>query len=73
MQETQEMQVQSSGQEAALEKEMTTSFSILGFPLGSAGKESMCSVGDLGLIPGLGRSHGEGKGYHSNILAWRIP
>ena len=30
---------------------------------GSAGKESTCNVGDLGLIPGLGRSPGEGKGY----------
>ena len=28
---------------------------ILGFPCGSAGKESACNVGDLGLIPGLGR------------------
>ena len=27
------------------------------------GKESACNVGDLGLIPGLGRSPGEGKGY----------
>ena len=27
----------------------------------------------LGLIPGLGRSHGEGNGYHSSILAWKIP
>ena len=34
-----------------------------GFPGGSAGKESACSVGDLGLIPGLGRSSGEGNGY----------
>ena len=30
---------------------------------GSAGKESTCNVGNLGLIPGLGRSPGEGKGY----------
>ena len=29
----------------------------------SIGKESACNVGDLGLNPGLGRSHGEGKGY----------
>ena len=36
---------------------------ILGFSCGSAGKESACNVGDLGLIPGLGRSPGEGKGY----------
>ena len=35
----------------------------LGFPGGSAGKESACNVGDMGSIPGLGRSPGEGKGY----------
>ena len=29
----------------------------------SAGKESTCNVGDLGSIPGLGSSPGEGKGY----------
>ena len=34
-----------------------------GFPCDSAGKESACNSGDLGLIPGLGRSPGEGKGY----------
>ena len=33
------------------------------FPGGSAGKESACNAGDLGLIHGLGRSPGEGKGY----------
>ena len=32
----------------------------LGFPSGYDGKESACNVWDLGLIPGLGRSHGEG-------------
>ena len=36
---------------------------FLGFPCGSAGKESACTAGELGLIPGLGRSPGEGKGY----------
>ena len=36
---------------------------FLGLPCGSAGKESACNVEDLGLIPGLGRSPGEGKGY----------
>ena len=36
---------------------------LLGFPCGLAGKETACSVGDLGLIPGLGRSPGEEKGY----------
>ena len=35
---------------------------FLGFPCGSAGKESACNVGDLGSIPGLGRSPEEGKG-----------
>ena len=32
-------------------------------PGGSAGKESACNVGDLGLIPGCGRFAGEGIGY----------
>ena len=32
-------------------------------PVGSAGKESVCKAGDLGSIPGLGRSPGEGNGY----------
>ena len=36
--------------------------SALGFPGGSDGKASACNVGDLGLIPRLGRSPGEGKG-----------
>ena len=35
---------------------------ILGFPGGSDHKESVCSVGDLGSIPGSGRSPGEGNG-----------
>ena len=33
----------------------------MGFPVGSDGKDSACSVGDLGLIPGLGRYPGEGN------------
>ena len=37
--------------------------SLMGFPCGLASKESTCNVGDLGSIPGLGRSPGEGKGY----------
>ena len=40
---------------------------FLGFPCGSAGKECACNVGDLGLIPGLGTSPGEGKG---NLLQY---
>ena len=33
------------------------------FSCDSAGKEFACNAGDLGLIPGLGRSPGEGNGY----------
>ena len=36
---------------------------FMGLPGGSSGKESSCNAGDLALIPGLGRSPGEGKGY----------
>ena len=36
-------------------------------------KESACNVGDLGLIPWLGRSSGGGNATHSSILACRIP
>ena len=47
-----------------LEKGYATHSSILGLPwCGSADKESACSVGDLGLIPGLRRSPGEGNSY----------
>ena len=35
----------------------------MGFPSGSTGIESACNAGHLSLIPGLGRSPGEGKGY----------
>ena len=44
-----------------------------GFLGGSAGEESACNVGDLGSIPGLGRSLEKGTATHSSILAWRIP
>ena len=40
----------------------TYALSILSMD-GASGEESTCSVGDLGLIPGLGRSPGEGKSY----------
>ena len=36
---------------------------FLGFPCGSAGKESACNLGDLGSIPGLERFPEEEKGY----------
>ena len=44
-----------------------------GFPGGLDGKESAFNAGDLGSIPGLGRSPGEGHGNNSSVLAWRIP
>ena len=46
---------------------------FLGFPGGSAGKESVCNEGDLGLIPRLGNPLEKEKATHSSILAWRIP
>ena len=45
---------------------------FLGFPGGSAGKESACNVGDLGSIPGWEDPLEEGMATHSSILAWRI-
>ena len=45
----------------------------VGFSGGSDSKESACSVRDLGLIPGLGRSLEKGTATHSRILAWEIP
>ena len=41
--------------------------SCMGFPGGSDGKEFACIVGDLGSIPGLGRSPGGG---HGNLLQY---
>ena len=54
--------VRSLGREDPLKKAMATHSSILGLPGGSDGKESACIAGDLGSIPGLGRSPGEGNG-----------
>jgi len=45
----------------------------MGFSHISVGKEFAYSKGDLGSIPGLGRSPGEGNATYSSILAWRIP
>ena len=44
-------------------KFLEITYALKGLPCGSVGRESTCNVGDLGLIPGLGRSPGEGKGY----------
>ena len=59
----QETWVQSRSWEDPLEKGKATHSSNICFPGGSDGKASACNVGDLGLIPGLGRSPGGGKGY----------
>ena len=44
-------------------RDYSSSFLTLGFPDSSVGKESTCSAGDPGLLPGMGRFPGEGKGY----------
>ena len=44
-----------------------------GFTGGSEDKASSCNTGDLGLIPGLGRSLEKEMATHSSILAWGIP
>ena len=43
------------------------------FPSGSDGKVSAYNAGDLGSIPGLGRSPEKEMATHSSILAWEIP
>ena len=78
-----EVLVQSLGREDLLVKGIATHSSILapskkrgskkGFPGGSEVKASACNVGDLGSIPGLGRSLEKEMATHSIILAWRIP
>ena len=69
----QETSVQFLGLEDLLEKGEATHSSILGVPCGSAGKESTCKAGDRGLIPGLGRSAGEGRGYPLQYLGLENP
>ena len=59
----QETLVQFLGRENHWRRDRLPTPVFLGFPGGSAGKESTCNAGDLGSIPGLGRSPGEGKGY----------
>ena len=43
-----------------------------GLPWWLSGKESACNAGDLGLIPGLGTSTGEGNGNLLQYYCWRI-
>ena len=65
----QETLVQFLGPEDPLERDRLPTPVFLGFPCGSAGKESTCSVGDLGWEDPLEN----GKATRSSILAWRIP
>ena len=45
----------------------------MGFPSSTEGKASACNAGDLGSIPGLGRSPGEGNGYPLHYSCLRNP
>ena len=66
----QETSVQLLGQEDPLgRRDRLPAPLFLAFPGGSAGKESACNAGDLGSIPGLGRSPEEGMATYSSILA----
>ena len=47
--------------------------SVLESPGGSVDKEPACSAGDLGSIPELGRSSGDGNGNPLQYSCWRIP
>ena len=64
----QETLVRFLGWKDPLEKGWLPTPVFFSFPGGSAGKKSAHSAGDLGSIPGLGRSPGEGNGYYSSIL-----
>ena len=73
--------VQFLGQEHPLEKDLLQILQwywsitpvFLGFLCGSAGKKSAYNEGNLGLIPRLGRSPGEGKSYPLQYSGWRTP
>ena len=59
----QETPVRFLGQEDPWRRDRLPTPVFLGFPCGSAGKESACNAEDLGLIPGLRRSPGGGNGF----------
>ena len=63
----QDTPVQFLGQEDPLERDRLPTPVFMGFPGGSDGKESAYNVGDLGLIPGSGRSP---RGVHGNPLQY---
>ena len=70
----QETPVRFPGRKIHWKRDRLPTPAFLGFPGGSTGKESVCNVGYLGLIPGLGWEDREkGTAPHSSVLAWRIP
>ena len=48
-------------------------YSAWGFPGSSVVKNLPANAGAMDSVPGLGRFPGKGNGYHSSILAWKIP
>ena len=67
----QETPVRFLGQEDSLEKGQATHCRILGLPWWLRGKESACNVGDLGLIPVMGRYPGGGHGKPTQYFCLR--
>ena len=65
--------VQSLGGKIPWRRDRLATPIFLGFPGGSAGKETACNTGDLGSIPGWEDPLEKEKAAHSSILAWRIP
>ena len=51
-----------------MEKTEKNIYIYIGFPYGSDGKKPACNAGDLGLIPGLEGSPGEGNGYPTPVF-----
>ena len=68
----QDTQVLFLGLEDPLERDRLPTPVLMGFPGGSGSKESACNAGDLGSIPGLGRSLEKEMATHSSILTWEI-
>ena len=56
-----------------LENQIQLSMGCRGFAGGSEDKESACSAGDPGLIPGQEDPLEKGMATHASILAWRLP
>jgi len=62
-----------TSQEFPWKRDRLPTLVFLGLPGGSDSKESACNAGDLGLIPGLGRSPGGGHGNSLQCFSWRNP